>query len=96
MAWIWAIIVGFFVGLIARFLMPGKDPKGFLSPHLSESWDRFLRIGLDVQWDSILMVNLSDFLPLSLVRCCSWALFASSAANNYLARPLLRMVKITS
>jgi uncharacterized membrane protein YeaQ/YmgE (transglycosylase-associated protein family) len=29
MAWIWAIIVGFFVGLIARFLMPGKDPKGF-------------------------------------------------------------------
>jgi len=29
MAWIWAIIVGFFVGLIARLLMPGKDPKGF-------------------------------------------------------------------
>ncbi len=29
MAWIWAIIVGFFVGLIARFLMPGKDPQGF-------------------------------------------------------------------
>ncbi len=29
MAWIWAIIVGFFVGFIARLLMPGKDPKGF-------------------------------------------------------------------
>ena len=29
MAWIWAIIVGFFIGLIARFLMPGKDPTGF-------------------------------------------------------------------
>ncbi len=25
-----AIIIGFFVGLIARFLMPGKDPAGFI------------------------------------------------------------------
>ncbi|MCO6430979.1 MAG: GlsB/YeaQ/YmgE family stress response membrane protein [Deltaproteobacteria bacterium] len=27
---IWAIIIGFFVGLIARALMPGKDEAGFL------------------------------------------------------------------
>ena len=26
----WTIIIGFFAGLIARFLMPGRDPKGFL------------------------------------------------------------------
>lgn len=25
-----AIIIGFIVGLIARFLMPGRDPGGFL------------------------------------------------------------------
>ncbi len=25
-----AIIIGFFVGLIARFLMPGKDSAGFI------------------------------------------------------------------
>lgn len=25
-----AIIVGFIVGLIAKFLMPGKDPAGFI------------------------------------------------------------------
>lgn len=27
---IWTIIVGFFVGLIARFLMPGNDKFGFI------------------------------------------------------------------
>lgn len=27
---IWTIIVGFFVGLIARFLMPGNDKLGFI------------------------------------------------------------------
>lgn len=27
---IWTIIIGFIVGLIARFLMPGRDPMGFI------------------------------------------------------------------
>lgn len=27
---LWAIIVGFIVGVIARLLMPGKDPAGFV------------------------------------------------------------------
>lgn len=27
---IWTIIIGFFVGLVARFLMPGRDPMGFV------------------------------------------------------------------
>jgi uncharacterized membrane protein YeaQ/YmgE (transglycosylase-associated protein family) len=30
MSIIWAIIIGFIVGLIAKFLMPGRDPKGFI------------------------------------------------------------------
>lgn len=30
MSIIWAIIIGFIIGLIAKFLMPGKDPKGFI------------------------------------------------------------------
>lgn len=30
MAIFWAIIIGFIVGLIARFLMPGRDPAGFI------------------------------------------------------------------
>ena len=29
MGFIWSIIVGFFIGLIARFLMPGRDAAGF-------------------------------------------------------------------
>jgi uncharacterized membrane protein YeaQ/YmgE (transglycosylase-associated protein family) len=27
---IWTIIIGFIVGLLARALMPGKDPAGFI------------------------------------------------------------------
>ena len=27
---IWAIIIGFIVGLVAKFLMPGRDPGGFI------------------------------------------------------------------
>ena len=30
MSIIWAIIIGFLVGLVARFLMPGRDPAGFI------------------------------------------------------------------
>ncbi len=27
---IWAIVIGFIVGIIAKFLMPGRDPGGFI------------------------------------------------------------------
>ena len=27
---IWAIIIGFIVGLLAKFLMPGRDPGGWI------------------------------------------------------------------
>lgn len=30
MSIIWAILIGFIVGLIAKFLMPGRDPGGFI------------------------------------------------------------------
>jgi uncharacterized membrane protein YeaQ/YmgE (transglycosylase-associated protein family) len=30
MSLIWAIIIGFIVGLVAKFLMPGRDPGGFI------------------------------------------------------------------
>lgn len=30
MSIIWAIIIGFIVGVVAKLLMPGKDPKGFI------------------------------------------------------------------
>lgn len=29
MSIIWAVLIGFFVGIIAKFLTPGKDPSGF-------------------------------------------------------------------
>ncbi|MFI0435086.1 MAG: GlsB/YeaQ/YmgE family stress response membrane protein [Parachlamydiaceae bacterium] len=30
MSIIWTIIIGFIVGLVAKFIMPGRDPKGFI------------------------------------------------------------------
>ncbi|MBZ5535546.1 MAG: GlsB/YeaQ/YmgE family stress response membrane protein [Acidobacteriia bacterium] len=27
---LWVIIIGFLAGLVAKFIMPGKDPGGFL------------------------------------------------------------------
>lgn len=27
---IWVIIIGFLAGTVAKFLMPGKDPRGFI------------------------------------------------------------------
>jgi len=27
---LWAIIIGFLVGIVAKFLMPGRDPGGFI------------------------------------------------------------------
>ncbi len=29
MHFLWEILIGFLVGLVAKFLMPGKDPGGF-------------------------------------------------------------------
>ncbi|MGF6227384.1 putative membrane protein YeaQ/YmgE (transglycosylase-associated protein family) [Inquilinus ginsengisoli] len=30
MEFLWMLIIGFVVGLIAKFLMPGRDPGGFI------------------------------------------------------------------
>ncbi len=30
MSLIWAILIGFLVGIVAKFLMPGRDPGGFI------------------------------------------------------------------
>jgi uncharacterized membrane protein YeaQ/YmgE (transglycosylase-associated protein family) len=30
LAFFWALIVGFIVGAIAKFIMPGRDPGGFI------------------------------------------------------------------
>ena len=30
MTLIWAILIGFLVGLVAKLLMPGRDPGGFI------------------------------------------------------------------
>jgi uncharacterized membrane protein YeaQ/YmgE (transglycosylase-associated protein family) len=27
---VWTLVIGFLVGLVARFLMPGRDPAGFI------------------------------------------------------------------
>lgn len=28
--WLWIILIGLIIGIVAKFLMPGKDPGGFI------------------------------------------------------------------
>lgn len=30
MWWIWSLLIGFVIGLLAKALMPGRDPGGFI------------------------------------------------------------------
>ncbi|MCE5232483.1 MAG: GlsB/YeaQ/YmgE family stress response membrane protein [Xanthomonadaceae bacterium] len=30
MHWIWMFVIGLVIGVVAKFLMPGKDPGGFI------------------------------------------------------------------
>lgn len=30
MSIIWTILIGFLIGIVAKFLMPGRDPAGFI------------------------------------------------------------------
>jgi uncharacterized membrane protein YeaQ/YmgE (transglycosylase-associated protein family) len=30
MEWLWTIIIGLVIGIVAKFLMPGNDPGGFI------------------------------------------------------------------
>ena len=35
---LWIIVIGFVVGFIAKLLMPGRDPGGFILTILSRYW----------------------------------------------------------
>jgi len=30
MQWLWMVLIGLIIGVVAKFLMPGKDPGGFI------------------------------------------------------------------
>jgi uncharacterized membrane protein YeaQ/YmgE (transglycosylase-associated protein family) len=52
MHWLWVAIIGLVVGAIAKFLMPGKDPGGFIITMLLGIAGSFLAtwIGQAVGW----------------------------------------------
>ena len=54
MAILWTIIIGFFIGIVAKFLMPGKDPGGFIITILLGIAGSFIAgfIGRSMQWYS--------------------------------------------
>lgn len=54
MSWLWAFIVGLVVGVIAKLLMPGKDPGGFIITGLLGIAGSFLAtyLGQAVGWYS--------------------------------------------
>jgi len=52
MAILWTIIIGLIIGVIAKFLMPGKDPGGFIITILLGIVGSFLAgfIGRALNW----------------------------------------------
>ena len=54
MAIFWTIIIGLVIGVIAKFLMPGKDPGGFIATILFGVAGSFLAgsIGRAMHWYS--------------------------------------------
>ena len=54
MAILWTIIIGLVIGVIAKLLMPGKDPGGFIITILLGIAGSFLAgfIGRTMQWYS--------------------------------------------
>ena len=52
MAILWTILIGFLVGLVAKFLMPGRDPGGFIITILLGIAGSFLAgvIGRALHW----------------------------------------------
>ncbi len=49
---LWTILIGFFVGLIAKLLMPGRDPGGFIITTLLGIAGAFIAkwIGVGLGW----------------------------------------------
>jgi uncharacterized membrane protein YeaQ/YmgE (transglycosylase-associated protein family) len=54
MAILWTIIIGLFVGIVAKLLMPGKDPGGFFITILLGIAGSFLAgfVGRTLHWYS--------------------------------------------
>ena len=54
MAILWTILIGFVIGLVAKLLMPGKDPGGFIITILLGIAGSFLAgvIGRVLGWDN--------------------------------------------
>ena len=52
MAILWTILIGFFIGVVAKFLMPGRDPGGFIVTILLGIAGSFLAgvIGRALHW----------------------------------------------
>ena len=54
MAILWTIIIGLFIGIVAKLLMPGKDPGGFIITILLGIAGSFLAgfVGRSMHWYS--------------------------------------------
>jgi len=77
MAFLWMILIGFLIGLVARFVMPGKDAAGFIVTTLLGIFGSMLG-----GW---------VFPKLGLVPASSFASFAMSVAGAVILLAIYRV-----
>ena len=83
MSIIWTIIIGLIVGIVAKFLMPGRDPGGFVITAI---------IGIVGSVIATFLGQIRDLAKVEPRRTPSPAFVVSAHAPDVLARidPLLR------
>lgn len=62
MHWIWLFVVGLAVGIVAKLLMPGKDPGGFIITALLGIAGMFLGAWLASLLDIRMAGDLGEFV----------------------------------
>ena len=60
MSILWAIIIGFIVGIVAKFLMPGRDPGGFIVTTLLGIVGALVATFLGRPWESTRQASASS------------------------------------
>jgi uncharacterized membrane protein YeaQ/YmgE (transglycosylase-associated protein family) len=62
MHWLWLFIIGLVVGIVAKFLMPGRDPGGFIITALLGIAGMFLGSWLAVMFGIRFAGQLGEFV----------------------------------
>lgn len=76
MTYVYLALIGFFVGLVARILMPGRDPMGFImttvlgiaGSYLGAFASNYFGLVLQGTWQHLAVAVVGSFVLLALTK----------------------------